>query len=90
MTLIVLLLLLAPLSLPIPHSFVRMQRTARCVQIILHARTHSVVKSQSCMLHKVPEIGWAPSRCATMGAAMLDALLRVTPHLRAAVLPSKL
>ena len=37
-----------------------------------------------------PEEGWSPRRCVRFGAAMLDALHRVMPHLRSPNPPAKL
>jgi hypothetical protein len=37
-----------------------------------------------------PSVGWSPPRCAKLGAAMLDALNKVMPHLRTPDPPAKL
>ena len=37
-----------------------------------------------------PEVGWSPPRCLNMGAAMLNALARVLPHLRSPDPPAEL
>jgi hypothetical protein len=52
-----------------------MSQTFGCLAVTLEMPFKDAANSP------VPGSGWAPSRCAKLGAAMLDALLRMGPHL---------